>query len=310
LDFAFIGGRINGNIEVYNTNTYDLLMERQLPITTGYSSILENIGRTRNRGIEIGLNINKFVKQDFLWSGDYSFYLNREEIVELYAGTADDIGNMWFIGYPIHVYYDKKKIGIWQLDEVDEASSFNRKPGEIKVFDLDESGNSNDADRMILGDREPDFVFQTTQRISYKNLDFSATGYLRWGNMISVSAFNPHSKKRYNQLLFDYWTTSNPTNSYPRPNDNVENTFDGSTLSYRDGSFFKLRQVSIAYNLPKSLTQKIHLSNAKLYLTAENPWYWTKSEMDEMNIDPEDDADIGTIYPAMRSYILGINISF
>lgn len=310
LDFAFLNGKINGNIEAYNTNTYDLLMERQLPINTGYTSIIENIGETRNRGIELGLNVVQLDKNDFQWTGDYSFYLNREEIVELYAGTEDDIGNRWFIGYPIHVYFDKKKIGVWQLDEAAEAATYDRVPGDVKLLDVDGSGGYNDADRMILGDREPDFVLQTTQRISWKNWDFSAIGYLRWGNMIQVNAFNPHSQKRYNQLVFDYWTPTNPTNSYPRPNENREGTLDGGTLRYRDGSFFKLRQLSAAYNIPKNLLDKTFLKEAKVYLTAENPWYWTKSEMDDMNIDPEDNNDIGTVYPALRTFILGINVSF
>ena len=310
LDFAFFDGKINGNIEVYNTNTYDLLMERQLPINTGYISIIENVGKTRNRGFELGLNLVQIDKPNFSWHGDYSFYLNREEIVELYAGTEDDIGNGWFIGYPIHVYFDKKKIGIWQSDEATEAATYDRVPGDIKLLDLDNSGGYNDADRMILGDREPDFVLQTTQRWSYKNWDFSAIGYLRWGNMIQVDDFDPHSQKRYNQLVFDYWTPTNPTNSYPRPNENREGTLDGGTLRYRDGSFFKLRQVSLAYNFPQTLMQQTFLSSARIYVTAENPWYWTKSEMDDMNIDPEDNENIGTPYPAQRSFILGINVSF
>ncbi|MFW6259301.1 MAG: SusC/RagA family TonB-linked outer membrane protein [Tangfeifania sp.] len=310
IDFAFLGGKINGNFEMYNTNTYDLLMERQLPINTGYTSIIENIGKTRNRGMELGLNIIQVDNGNFKWSGDYTWYLNREEIVELYAGTEDDIGNQWFIGYPIHVYFDKKKIGVWQLDEAAEAATYDRVPGDVKLLDLDESGGYNDADRMILGTREPDFVMQTTQRLNYKNWSFSAIGYLRWGNMIQVNAFNPHSQKRYNQLVFDYWTPSNPTNSYPRPNENREGTLDGGTLRYRDGSYFKLRQISVAYTLPQPLVEKTFLTNATVYFTAENPWYWTKSEMDDMNIDPEDHDNIGTVYPALRSFILGINVSF
>ncbi|MFP4366329.1 MAG: SusC/RagA family TonB-linked outer membrane protein [Bacteroidales bacterium] len=309
LDFAFIGGKINGNVELYDTQTTDLLMERQLPINTGYSSIIENIGSTRNRGIELGLHAVKLEQSNFRWDSDYSWYLNREEIVELYAGKDDDIGNQWFIGHPIHVYYDRQKIGIWQTDEAAEAAGYGRNPGEIKLLDVDNDGSYTDADRLILGDRQPDFVFQTTQRLSYGNWDLSAIGYLRWGNMAQVGAFNPHSQKRYNQLVFNYWTPDNPTNDYPRPNENREGTLDGGTLRYRDGSFFKLRQVYLGYNIPGSLLQNMFINNARVYFTAENPWYWTKSELADYNMEPETHTNVST-YPALRSFIFGINVSF
>ena len=311
LDFGFLGGKINGNIELYDTKTTDLLMQRQLPINTGYRSIIENIGSTRNRGIELGLHVAKVEQSNLRWDGDYSWYLNREEILELYAGKEDDIGNQWFIGYPIHVYFDRQKIGIWQSDEAAEAATFGRVPGEIKLLDADGDGRYGDTDRLILGTREPDFVFQTTQRVSFRNWDLSAIGYLRWGNLIQVGAFNPHSQKRYNQLVFDYWTPDNPTNSYPRPNENREGTLDGGTLRYRDGSFFKIRQVYLGYNVPGSLLQNMFINNARIYFTAENPWYWTKSELDEYNIEPEIHTNIGgSPYPALRSFIFGVNISF
>lgn len=311
LDFGFFEGRIGGNIEFYDTDTYDLLMLRQLPSNTGYLNVIENIGNTRNRGFELGLNTVNVEKGDFKWSSDFLFYLNREEIVELYNGKVDDVGNRWFIGYPIHVYYDYKKIGIWQTEEAQEAAGYARKPGEIKLADLNNDGKYTDADRSVVGTREPDFVTSLTNRFNYKNFDLSFILYCRWGNTVYASAFNPHSQKRYNQLVQDYWTPQNPTNAYPSPNENREGTLDGSTLGYLDGSYIRLRQLSLGYNFPKALLQRTNfLTDARIYLTGENLWYWTKSPLREFNIDPEDPDDIGTPYPAVRSVIVGVNISF
>ena len=310
LDVEFFQGRIQGNLDVYNTNTYDLLMLRNLPITSGYNQVLQNVGRTNNKGIEVGLNTVNINTTNFTWSTDVAFYRNRTEIVELYNGKEDDIGNRWFIGQPIEVYYDFKKIGIWQQEEEAEAASYGRDPGQIKVADLDNDGSITDSDRMILGSRQPDFVANLVNRISYKNWDFSLNTYIRWGGMTSVEAFAPFSKKRYNKMVFDYWTPSNPTNNYPRPNQLYEGPgLDGSTLTYRDASMISIRQLSVGYTLPASFLGQLPVSSARLYMLADNFLYWTKAEFREFNMKPDFVEDV-TPYPAIRTFIAGINISF
>src|SRR5690606_35028256 len=241
--------RVSGNVEVYNTNTYDLLMFRKLPITSGYDQVLENVGSTTNKGFEVGLRTVNITHPDFKWNTNLTVYSNRSRITELYNGKIDDVGNGWFIGHPINVYYDYKKIGIWQLDEASEAASYGRVPGQIKVLDLNHDGNISADDRMILGDREPDFVANITNQFSYRNWDFSITAYIRWGGMTSVGAFAPYSKKRYNRFIFDYWPPDNPTIAYPRPNQLYEGGgLDGSTLTYRDASYITVPQASIGYS--------------------------------------------------------------
>ena len=309
LDFGFLSGRINGSMEMYQTNTFNLIMLRLLPINTGYNEVLENVGSTSNRGFELALNSINIEKTNFNWSSGLSFYLNRERIVELFNGQEDDIGNQWFIGYPIQVYYDYNKIGIWQLNEVAEAAEYNREPGQIKVQDLDGNGAVNDADRKIIGTRQPDFVANLSNRFTYKNWDFAFTTYVRWGNTIYVGHFNPASGKRYNHLALDYWTPSNPTNAHPRPDDDVQGSLQGSSQAYRNGSFIDLRQLSLGYTLPKLLLNKTFLSSVRVYFSGENLLYWTKSEMRKFNMNPEwsDDAEL---MPAIRTLVAGINVSF
>jgi len=309
LDFGLWGGRINGNLEVYNTNTFDLIMLRLLPINTGYNQVLENVGSTNNKGVELGLNSINMDKENFSWNSGLTFYLNREKIVELFNGKQDDIGNQWFIGNPIHVYFDYKKNGIWQLDEAAEAAEFNREPGQIKVQDTDGNRAVNDADRVIIGTRQPKFVANLTNQFTYKDWDLSFATYARWGTTIYVGHFNPASGKRYNHLALDYWTPNNPTNAHPRPDDDVQGSLQGSSQGYRDGSFIRLRELSVGYTFPEPFLKETFLSRARIYLSGENLLYWTKSEMREFNMEPEWSANAG-IMPAVRTIVAGINVSF
>ena len=309
LDFGFLRGRINGSLEVYNTNTFNLIMRRFIPVTTGILEVIENVGSTNNKGFELAVNTVNIDQNNFNWSSDLSFYLNREKIVELYNGQVDDVGNRWFIGNPIHVYYDFNKIGIWQLEEAAEAAEFNREPGQIKVQDLDGNRAVNDPDRMIVGTRQPKFVANLSNRFTYKDWDFSFMTYARWGNTIYVGHFNPASGKRYNHLALDYWTPNNPTNAHPRPDDDVQGSLDGSSQAYRDGSFIRLRQLSLGYTLPNSFLDKTFLSRARIYISGDNLLYWTKSEMRKFNMEPEWSGDAG-LMPAVRTLVAGINVSF
>ena len=194
--------------------------------------------------------------------------------------------------------------------EEGEADSYGREPGQIKVADLDNDGSINDHDRMILGSREPDFVANLVNRISYKHWDLSFNVYVRWGGMTSVEALAPFAKKRYNKMVFDYWTPSNPTNAYPRPNQLYEGLgLNGSTLTYRDASLISLRQLSLGYTLPTALIDKLPVSNARVYILGDNLFYRTRSELREFNMKPDFAEDV-LPYPALRTLIAGINISF
>ncbi|MGI8634324.1 MAG: SusC/RagA family protein, partial [Segetibacter sp.] len=109
---------------------------------------------------------------------------------------------------------------------------------------------------------------------------------------------------------FDYWTPVNPTNDYPRPNQLYEGSgLDGSTLTYRDASQITLRQLSIGYTIPKSALARVHLSDARIYFSGENLFYWTKSELRKFNMKPDWAGDVQT-YPALRILVFGINVGF
>ncbi|WP_149276671.1 SusC/RagA family TonB-linked outer membrane protein [Pareuzebyella sediminis] len=292
LDFGLFNGRVSGTVDWFRTNTVDILLNRSLPPTSGYNSILQNIGSTRTQGLEFAVSTKIFDNPDaFSWKLDFNIAGYREEITELAlkdenGNPIDDVGNAWFIGEPIQVFYDYEKVGIYQADEVALANSQEQKvPGEIRLRDVDGDGLITPDDRQILGTDTPDYYGGLTNRFSYKGLELGLFFYFRQGQTIQSGfhAGNNSLFARYNNLDVDYWTIDNPTNANPRPNENQESPRNGSTLTYFDGSFIKLRNISLAYSLPSSITDKLGMESLKFTLSGQNLWFITDYE----TFDPE-----------------------
>jgi len=313
-DFGFFNNRLTGSLEWYQQNTSNLLLQRQLPITGGFASILENIGSTRNTGYEVTLssvNIeNDRSNNGFSWSTDLNFAHNTEEIVELYGGKKDDIGNRWFIGQPITVIYDYEKSGIWQTGDKDMATTYSQKPGQIRIKDQNNDGKINADDRVILGNDVPKLSGGLTNRFAYKGFDLAVFVFARFGSMIT-SAFHDNAwmqlQGRYNNLKVDYWTETNPTNAYPRPDENSERPIYNTTLRYFDGSFVKIRNINLGYNVPESAVKTLRFQSLRLYLSAQQPLIFAPYRQKENGIDPEY-TSVNT--PATTMYSLGINVKF
>lgn len=310
LDFGLFKGRVSGSIEYYRSNTQDLLMSRLIPATSGYTEVMENVGKTRNQGVEIVLSTINFDSHNtdgFKWNTDFTFYKNKEEIVELVSGMQRDLSNSWFVGSPIQVYYDYEKVGIWQSNEETEAAKYGQKPGDIKVKDQNKDGKIDaDNDRIIVGTPRPDFTISMNNRWSYKNLDLSIFLYARKGQTIkSEASGNYKISGMENGPRVDYWTPENPTNSHPRPNMNKnENAAYMSTLYYADGSFLKIRDVTLGYTVPQKLLDKIGITNLRIYGTMKN--FFTFSHMKPY--DPERGGSLS--FPMTRQLIFGMNLSF
>lgn len=312
LDFSFFHGRLSGTVDAYIQNTHDLLLDRQLPVVSGYDKILTNIGKTKNKGIEISLSTVNIQSKDFTWTTDLMYSTNKEEIVELYNGKTDDIGNSWFIGESLNVFYDYKKIGIWQDTPEDHAEMdlFNKnghkyKPGMIRVLDVDGDHKitAND-DRMILGQQRPKHIFNLTNNFMYKGLDLNVVLYGTMGGMLNNNLRYNHQSYRNNSLKLDYWSPNNPTNAYPRPNQSYDNIEYESTLRYEKSDFLRIKTITLGYTLPKQWISKANLTNCRFYLTAENPFVIT----DYTGIDPE--GTTGYAAPSLSSWMFGVNLSF
>lgn len=310
LDFGFLRNRINGSIELYLQNTHDLLLERQLPVVSGFSSVMSNVGSTRNKGIEITLNTRNIQTNNFTWSTDWMFSANKEEIVELYNGKSDDIGNRWFIGNPIDVYYNYEKIGIWQNtpEDLAEMAKFNEKGGNftvgsIKLRDVDGDYKITDKDKIILGNERPKFVASVVNNIEYKGFDFSIFLYASVGRMLKNDIEFMEKPGRANSVRINYWTPNNPTNDFPRPSADTEKLDYISTIGYDKADFLRIRNMTLGYTLPKDLTQKVMLNKVRFYLSANNPFIFTNFT----GVDPE--GANGRTSPSYSTWMFGVNLS-
>ena len=320
LDYGFLNNRLVGSFDWFRTNTVDLLLARALPSTSGYQSVLQNVGSTRTTGFEFSVSAG-IIDNDyngFNWDVDLNISTYKEEITELAlrdadGNPADDTGNGWFIGQPIQVFYDYEKIGIYQTSEEALAlSAENKVPGEIKLNDINGDGVITPEDRKVIGNGVPDFYGGFNNKFSFKGLDLGIFFVFRQGQMVQ-SAFNAGNNSlfgRYNNLDVDYWTIDNPSNANPRPNENQESPRDGNTLRYFDGSFIKLRNISLGYNLPESITTKLGMEKLRFAISGQNLLFIT----DYPTFDPEiseDDTDLNSgVVPSTKQWSLSLKATF
>ena len=313
IDFGFIGGRIGGSVELYNTDTTDLLVAKSLSQSTGYSSQLVNMGRVNNRGVEVTLNLVPVKTKEFEWNVDLTFAKNKNEIVRI-DGSLDengqpknDVNNNWFIGEPMNVYYDYAFDGIWQLDD-DIASSHmpDAKPGAIRVKDASGDGKLDDKDRVIMY-RDPEWIGTLSTGIFYKGFDVRAELYVSAGGtrynsyLTSFNQGGDMTGKR-NGVRRNYWTANNPSNEAPAPNMTQAPAYI-TALGYQDASFVRLRNVQIGYNFPKKVTKALSMQSLRMYATLTNIWTMT----DVIGYGPEQNPGS---YPEPRTVLFGVNVSF
>lgn len=329
LDFSLLSDRINATVEVYKSETSDILQNRSLPIMTGVpGTFQQNVGKSETKGLEVTLNalvLEPEQSDGFRWDIDLNFTTWSEEITQLFDTLKQDINNGWFVGQPIDVVFNYKKIGIWQLDEEDEASDFDGalEPGDIKVADLNGNGIRDEGDRTVLGALKPDWTGGITSRFSYKGFDLSVVLYARVGGLV-VSRIHQDGQLegRRNQIKVDYWTPENPTNAYPKTGDQFPQ-FRG-TMGYFDATYMKIRTISLGYTLPASLLDKVGINSARVYFTADSPFKAFFSDLVEAGvIDPEPNArgatetpgfgqrlSVNYDSPLMKSFIFGLNFEF
>lgn len=340
LDFGIFNDRVTGSLELYQQNTKDVLQQVSLPSTSGVANVTKNVGETSNKGIELTLSsINIDRPSGFRWSTDFNFTVNRSKIEYLAGGVDEDISRAWFRGHPIDVIFDFEKIGIVQSGET-YLPGFTE--GEIKVKDqltVDSDGDGvfdtgdgviNASDRVVLGTLQPDWSGGLTSRVSYKGIDFNFVLFWRVGGLLNSNFYGTYGNSplnsgegRRNGPDVDRWTTTNPTNEFPRAGLGQIVEY-GQTLGYFDATYMKVRSMQLGYSLPASLITKIGLSSFYIYAQAQNPFKAFFSEYVRTGgLDPETNGTGGTNTPGFgnrltvnantpptRSIIFGINIRY
>ena len=283
LDFAVLRSRLSGSVEVYSTKTTGIILPNQLPVTNGASSQVSNLGTSADKGLEISLSsINIQNSRGLSWSTDFNIAFNRERIVSLPNGGLVNINAGEFVGQPLNVIYDVKKIGIWQTSEAAQAAVFGQKPGSIKIQDVNGDGKITAADDQIIGNFQPQYTFGLNNRFAYKNIDLNIVIQGRMGfttvvpyvssTNSSVNGWQFLNLGRHNQPVIDYWTPTNPTNAFPEPNANTQLPYY-STLQYYDGSFIRAQSINLGYTFSNSVTKHIGMSSLRIYANVTNPFF-------------------------------------
>ena len=350
LDAAFLKGRIELNLDLYNTKTTGVIWNKNLPATSGaYNSTSlfntnVNLAETNNKGVELTLNTRNVVSKDFKWNTTLTFAYNKEKIEKL-SGTANEKvingDRVYEVGSAINSYYGYKLNGIWQLDQADDAACFGQKPGSfnIDVPDMERHVDANgkvyytkvDADGVeqtynaenpyttsandyqVLGHNSPDWSLGLQNTLKYKNFDLSIYMYMRWGQMIKydmLTEYDPTGRDNY-PTYFNVWSETNPSNDFPAMDASISNKlayYPGfSSLAYVDGSFFKIKNITLGYSLPTKLQKKLGLTNLRVYGTITNPLIIRKSHLLK-DYDPEMNGSYD--FPLTRQLVFGLNVSF
>ncbi|MBD2700506.1 TonB-dependent receptor [Spirosoma sp. BT702] len=306
LDFSLFNNRLYGSIDVYNRDIRNILVDKNLPAPAGFNSIKANLGRLRNRGIEVGLSTINIEKGKFSWKTDYVFDANKNQIRETANGAKDDVGSLFFIGQPVQVNYDYVFDGIWQTSEADLAAKYNQKPGQVRVKDINNDGVINASDRQIIGKRVPSWTGSIGNTFRYGNLDLYVLVYSRQGEQYSSSfdASFMNYNQIYKQMNVDYWTPTNPSTTHFQPGN------PGSFVNaiyYRKSDFVRVNNITLGYTFPRELLQKVNINSLRLYATATNPFLFTKYD----GFDPEwtSQNTYGTAI-STATYLFGVNLSF
>jgi len=319
LDFGILKNRITGEFNFYKSNTRDLLLDRAISPVSAFTSITQNIGETENRGIEMSIVSTNISGKNFRWEtfGNISFVKNK--IVSLYGykdangREIDDIGNAWFIGQPILVNYGYLWDGVWQLDEAEEAAAHKTQPGYIKIKDVSGPDGvpdgvlSPDYDRVIIGQRDPKYIWGLNNSFSYKNLT------------LNVFIHGVHGITKNNTLMSDgvgrtvrmtttkknWWTPDNPTNDWYM-NATDANLQEGySANPFENAGFVRIKDASLVYNFSKDkLLSRIGVDRLQLYLTGRNLLTFTKFG----GMDPELNSQRNI--PLQKEYVFGMNLEF
>ncbi|WP_303310962.1 TonB-dependent receptor [Hymenobacter sp. BT730] len=336
LDLGMFSDRITLNLDAYLKRTHDLLTNVPLAPSTGAQAldIIQNVGEVENKGIEVGLNTTNVQGEEgsFSWSTNFNVSMNRNKVLDV--GTLpnaegeqaprDIIGgySITRAGEPLGSFYGYTVQGIFQSDDEVAAAPTqnNAKAGDIRFVDTNNDGKITDDDRTVIGNPNPKAIAGLTNNFGYKGLELSVLFQGSFGNDIynqnRQSIEGMADPVNQSTRVLNHWTPTNTDTDIPRavrtdPNGN--NRF--STRFVEDGTYVRLKNLTLAYNIPVGLIQKAHFSGLRLYVTGQNLITWT----DYLGYDPEVSADPFSstgfgrdfgVYPQARTYTVGLNATF
>ncbi|WP_247236638.1 TonB-dependent receptor [Telluribacter sp. SYSU D00476] len=317
LDVAILRNRFSLSADYYIKNTRDLLATVPLQLSTGYTSTIQNIGQIRNSGIELGLNATLVNTKDVKWDLNVNFSKNRSQVMQL-AGGSDVFGvalnqplstpvNLIRVGQPIGVFYGYLENGLSDK-------------GTINFKDINGDGVLTLADKTIIGDPNPDFLYNINSNVSYRNFTLTMFWLGKQGgdifnaNLTSQASSFYFGENQLKDVYNNHWSASNPNPNAKYPKISANTAFRESDRFIEDGSFLRLKNVQLAYNLPTAGLNIKWLRNAQLYISGQNLLTYTKYSW----FDPEVNTLGGSNsismgidqsgYPTARTYTIGTRI--
>ncbi len=338
IDLGMFKNRVTFTFDVYNKRTVDLLTSVPIPQSTGAGTlnVIQNVGKSENKGIEIGVVTTNVEAQNggFGWTTNFNITGNRNKLIDL--GTQANAANMQVprtiigdyniiqAGSPFGSFYGYQVLGIVQSDadgaNVPKQNGYTPKAGDLRFQDTNGDGKVDGNDRIVIGNPNPKAFLGFTNNFSYKGIELSVFFQSSLGNDIynQNRTITEGQTTALNQstAVLNHWTPTNTNTNIPRPvfgDPNGNNAV--STRFIEDGSYLRLKNLTVAYNVPVSISKKAAIKNLRVYATALNLITWTKySGYDpEVAADPLSNTALGRdygVYPQARTYTVGLNATF
>ncbi|WP_280229516.1 SusC/RagA family TonB-linked outer membrane protein [Bacteroides fragilis] len=334
FDFGVLDNRFSITADFYYKRIDDMLLQVNIPSTSGYTKAWKNAGSMENKGMEFAINANWF-QGDFSWSTDFNISFYKNKILSLDKGQYQQFYDRGInakitsdvllrVGMPVGIYYGYISDGTYNNDTeiINGYPGPNLGLGQLKVVDVNKDGVIDSNDRTPIADVNPKHTGGIGNTFSYKGFDLYA--FFRWsyGNdVVNGNAYYLVGTTSINNILKsvykDVWSTKTPENNYPLYG---RGTWGESVLRsdlVEDGSFLRLQTLSLGYNFPTKVTRKMGLSKMRVAVTGTNLWLWTRYS----GFDPEANTGYGTVarlapgldmspYPRPRSFSLSIELGF
>ena len=341
VDLTIFNGRLQLTFDYYNKLTSDLLLPRIIPTYSGLSTILDNVGSIRNRGIEFGISGDPLTGK-FSWNTGITFSANRATVMDLgdvdriafaSGGTGGQgVGSsfMYLVkGQPYGEMIGYNYLGVWKTSEAAAAAKYGQLPGDPRYEDVNNDGVINASDEKVIGNSMPKFIFGWTNKLSYSHFDlnFLVQG-VQGNNIFDISRIALESPGGTSADLLNRWSPGNQNSSIPAIIDQATRASAGlvskvkipGTAANRisrwveDGSYVRLKNITLGYNLPAAIAQSIHVSNLRVYVSGTNLITITKYKGSDPEVssytgnDAQFGSDFGT-YPQSKIYNIGLNVS-
>jgi TonB-dependent starch-binding outer membrane protein SusC len=318
LELGLFNNRLTLEADIYRKLTTNMLLSAPVPSSSGFTAVSQNVGSMVNQGVEFAVSTVNIATPKFSWNTTFNISINRNRVKSL-TGGADIFPGSTIVreGEPVGSFFGFVHLGTWSTSEESEAAKYLKKPGDIKYQDTNNDGKINDNDRVIIGKGIPDGFGTFLNTFSYGNLDLTVDLQFMYGN--DVLFRSKHSAEdrvgiaNSFKTVLNGWTPENQDTPLAqlRPVAAGYNT-NNDTYRVQDGSFLRGRNLLLAYRFSSNVTDKLHLSRLRAFVSAQNFFLSTKFQGYDPEVSTSGAAfDQGVdlyAYPKPRVFMVGINI--